>query len=276
MSDHSPRLTVTDHVAEVRFGDPARRNAMGADFWDGLPGLFAEIDARADVRAVIILNDGPHFTAGIDLDYLQSLMPPDASEDTDPARVREKLRRHVIHMQEAINAVARCRVPVIAAVQGGCIGAGLDLVAAVDMIYASDDAYFTIQETNLGLTADLGSLQRLPGRLPRGLLRELAFTGRPLKAEEALAAGLVTAVSANHRETLAHAQEVAATIATKSPLAVLGTKRALDFGEEGGTVAQGLDYVATWNAGLLSMKDVARSLRAMAGKAAPDHPDLDD
>jgi len=267
-----PTLTVQDHVAEIRFGDPARRNALGRAFWEALPALMAKIETAPEVRALIIRSEGPHFCSGIDLDYLKSLFP---AEGPDPARDREKLRREIVALQDVINRVASCRVPVIAVVQGACMGAGLDLVAATDMIYASADAGFTIQETNIGLAADLGSLQRLPHRMNTGLLRELAFTGRTMGAEEALSCGLVASVHDDQGAALAHARTVAATIAAKSPMAILGTKRALTMGNKA-EIERGLEYIATWNAGLMSRTDIETAFKAIARKEKPWYRDLSD
>lgn len=269
---HQPALTVQDYVAEIRFGDPARRNALGWAFWQTLPDLMAEIEASPGVRALIIRSEGPHFCSGIDLDYLKSLFPEGGA---DPARDREKLRREIIALQEVISGVARCRVPVIAVVQGACMGGGLDLIAATDMVYASADAGFTIQETNIGLAADLGSLQRLPLRMNAGLLSELAYTGRTMGADEALSCGLVASVHEDQDAALAHARTVAATIAYKSPMAILGTKRALTM-TGADDIARGLDDIATWNAGLISLADIEAAFTAMAQKKAPGYPDLSD
>jgi enoyl-CoA hydratase len=267
-----PALTVQDQVAEIRFGDPARRNALGRAFWQTLPNLMAEIEASPEVRTLIIRSEGPHFCSGIDLDYLKSLLPEGGA---DPARDREKLRREIITLQDVINGVARCRVPVIAVVQGACMGGGLDLIAATDMVYASADAGFTIQETNIGLAADLGSLQRLPHRMNAGLLSELAYTGRTMSADEALSCGLVASVHQDQDAALAHARTVAATIAAKSPMAILGTKRALTM-TGADEIARGLDDIATWNAGLLSFADIETALAAIARKEKPDFQDLTD
>jgi len=267
-----PSLTVQDNVDEIRFGDPTRRNALGQSFWETMPVLMSKIETAPEVRALIIRSEGPHFCSGIDLDYLKSLFPEGGP---DPARDREKLRRDIIALQDVISKVASCRVPVIAVVQGASMGAGLDLIAAADMIYASADAGFTIQETNIGLAADLGSLQRLPHRMNAGLLRELAFTGRTMGADEALASGLVASVHGDHNAALNHARTVAATIAIKSPMAILGAKRALTMSETDG-VARGLDHIATWNAGLMSRTDIETAFKAIARKEKPWYRDLSD
>ena len=151
----------------------------------------------------------------------------------------------------------------------------MDLVAACDIIYASEDAFFAIQETNIGLAADLGSLQRLPARIPYGLLRELAFTGRPMKSKEALSCGFVTSLLDSHAATLAYARHTAASVAAKSPLAILGTKEALRLGEDS-LIEEGLDYIATWNAGLMSIKDVNAGIEAAMDKKQPNYADLAD
>ncbi len=268
--NNAPQISINDHVAEIQFGDGAKRNALTRSFWTELPELFDKINESPEVRAVVLRSEGKHFSSGIDLDYLRALFP---RGNSDPARAREKLRRNILKLQSALTAVEGCRVPVMAVVQGGCIGGGIDLVAACDIIYASEDAFFSIQETNIGLAADLGSLQRLPRRLPYGLLRELAFTGRPLAAREALECGFVTALKEDHEAAIAHAREIAEAIASKSPMAILGTKQAFRIGADD-LIERGLDYIATWNAGLMSEQDLAAGIEAALKKKKATFPEL--
>lgn len=260
---------IENHVAIVTLARAEARNALNAAFWQDFPALMRNLDDNPSVRAMVIAGEGPHFCAGIDLDYLRSLVPTTA----DAARGSERLRRQILELQSALNIMTAIRKPVLAAVHGACMGAALDLVAAADMRYAATDAFFQIHEINIGMVADLGSLQRLPKQIPEGLLRELAFTGRRLSAEEARACGFVNAVLPDAAAVLAHALKMAHEIAEKSPLAVAGAKAVLNHAREH-TVAEGLDYVATWNAGQLSFADVAMGAAAALQRQKTKFSDL--
>lgn len=260
---------IEDHIAIVTLARPAARNALDAAFWRDFPALMRALDDDPAARAVVIAGEGPHFCAGIDLDYLRSLVPATA----DAARGSERLRRQIIELQAALSVITAIRKPVLVVVHGACMGAGLDLVAAADMRYAATDAFFQIHEINIGMVADLGSLQRLPKQIPDGLLRELAFTGRRLGAEEARACGFVNAVLPDAASAFDHAMKVAREIAAKSPLAVAGAKAVLNHAREH-TIAEGLEYVATWNAGQLSFADVAMGAEASLKRTAAKFSDL--
>ncbi|WP_339862869.1 crotonase/enoyl-CoA hydratase family protein [Paremcibacter congregatus] len=270
MDYQSLSLDIADHVAVVTLNKPEKINAMGADFWDECGEVFRQINDDPDVRVAIIASTGKHFTAGIDLGYLQSLLP---LQDADPARAMDMMRRKIKYLQGAFEAIDNCRVPVLAAVQGGCFGAGVDLVSACDMRYASADAYFIIQEVNIGMVADVGTLQRMPRQIPDGLMRELAYTGRKYHADEAFATGYVTHVAEDHEALLAHVKQIAATIAAKSPLAVSGTKVMLNHTRDHG-LQEGLDYIASWNAGMLSFQDVMKGATAALTKSTAAFDDL--
>ncbi len=255
-------LSVADHVAHLQLCRPAQLNAMNAAFWTEMVAGFAEIDANPEIRAVVISSLGKHFTAGLDLAMAAGDFAP--SPD-DPARVREKLRRKILKMQETFSVIDRCRVPVIAAIQGGCIGGGVDLVTACDMRIGTQNCFFTIQEVNVGIVADVGTLQRIPHLLPQGLVRELAYTGRRFMADEALRTGFLNRVEADHDAVIAAAMQLAADIASKSPLVITGVKQVLNFGRDH-SVEAGLDYVATWNAGMLMGEDLEHAVTALMQK----------
>lgn len=263
------KTTVDNAVAHVVLSRAKSRNALGEEFWRDFPALIAKWDDDPGVRVIVISGAGPHFCSGIDLGYLSKLMP----KSNDPARGNEQLRRRIRTLQQALDVLATTRKPVIAAVHGACMGAGLDLAAAADMRYAAADAFFQIHEVNIGMVADLGSLQRMPRQLPDGMVRELAFTGRRMVADEALRLGFVNTVLADADATLDHALSVAREIAEKSPLAVAGSKAVLNHAR-GHSVADGLDYVATWNAGLLSFEDVAKGGEASLKRTKADFSDL--
>lgn len=262
-------LTVEDHVAHLRLNRPKALNTMTLPFWRDMVAAFDEIDESAEARAVVISSTGRHFTAGLDLGVFETL----SDDRGDVGRRGERLRRTVLDMQESFSVIDRCRVPVIAAIQGACIGGGVDLISACDIRLCAADAFFCIQEINIGMTADVGTLQRLPYLIPSGLVRELAYTGRRLAAEEARAAGLVNAVFDNHDALIDGALALAKTIAEKSPLAIVGTKEMLNYARDH-TVADGLNHIATWQAGMFQTDDLARQLAANKAKTPAAFDDL--
>ncbi|MEO0412236.1 MAG: crotonase/enoyl-CoA hydratase family protein [Pseudomonadota bacterium] len=263
-------LSVDAGVARVTLCRPDELNTMTPTFWEEMITVFGEIDGRSDVRCVIISSTGKHFTAGLDLKSFADLAGDDS---LDAGRQREKFRRKVKRMQESFSVIDQCRVPVIAVIQGGCIGGGVDLVTACDMRVMSEEAYFTIQEINIGIVADVGTLQRMPEQLPPAIMRELAYTGRKLKSEEAARYGFVNAVAADHAGALSKADDLAAEIAAKSPLAMTGIKAVLNHSRDH-SVASGLDYVATWNAAMLQGEDPEAAIRAVMTKQAATFKDL--
>ncbi len=262
--------TIDSGIACVELSRPDAANAMDAAFWRALPHTMQALAERSDVRVVVLSGAGRHFCAGLDLSFFAQLQSP---EDAEPARARLRLRAVVRALQRSIQSVADCPVPVLAAVHGACLGGGLDLIAACDVRYCTADAFFGIHEINLGLVADLGSLQRLPHLMSDGLFRELAYTGRRLKADEALAAGLITRVHADRAALMDGVRSVARDIAARSPLAVTGTKITLDRAR-GREIADGLEQVATWNAAMLSSADLTAGLTAQMAKTIPDYPEL--
>lgn len=261
---------VSGHIAHIELCRPQALNTMNKEFWEEIPAVFAAIDADPAVRAVVISSTGRHFTAGLDLNWAGTSLK---GEVRDPGRARERFRRHIKHMQEPFNAVDRCRVPVIAAVHGGCIGGGVDFITACDIRLASADAFFNIQEVNIAIVADVGTLQRIPHLLPQGLIRELAFTGRRWPAAEALRFGFVNSVHETREATIEAAFAMAREIASKSPLAITGIKQVLNAGRDM-TIEQGLEYVAVWNAAMLQGDDMARAVTAQMQKGRAEFDDL--
>ncbi|RMF14745.1 MAG: crotonase/enoyl-CoA hydratase family protein [Alphaproteobacteria bacterium] len=263
-------VTIADGIAHVELDNPTRANALSAAFWDDLPRLADALDADSRVRAVVISGRGRHFTAGIDLNMFAAFAPDPAA---DPARVREKLFRRIRAMQETFSSLERCRKPWIAAVHGACLGAGVDLVTACDLRFAARDAEFAIQEINIGMVADVGTLQRAPRLLPEGIVRELAYTGRRMAAEEAARYGFVNGLADDREGAMAAAMEAARTIAAKSPLAIAGTKEVLNHARDH-TIEDGLRHVAAWNAGMLIGSDLMKGAAAALSKQTPDYDDL--
>ncbi len=261
-------------IARVTMNRPEALNTMNKAFWTELITVFQTIDADPTVRAVVIASTGRHFTAGLDLGFAAASQAGQSGESQpDPGRARESFRRHVKEMQETFSVVDRCRVPVIVVVQGGCIGGGVDFVTACDMRIATADSFFTIQEVNIAIVADVGTLQRIPHLLPQGLIRELAYTGRRFPATEARQYGFVNSVEADHATALAAAESLAEMIAMKSPLVITGIKHILNEGRSQ-TIDQGLDYVALWNAAMLQGEDVPNAVQAQMAKQTAVYADL--
>jgi len=271
----SPVLTIErrDAVATVWLDRPEARNAMGQDLWRDLPIAMQTVGEDSGVRAVVVAAKGPHFSVGLDLKAMGGQLTDGsgAAEGGPPpsTAVRAgRARADILRFQAAITAVAQCPKPVIAAVHGYCIGGGVDLIAACDIRLASADAIFSVREAKVAIVADLGSLQRLPSIIGAGHVAELAFTGKDIDAERARGIGLVNDVAPDDEGLMKAAYELADEIAANSPIAVQGTKAVL-AANEGRTVAEGLDYVATWNAGMLASDDLVEAMTAFLERRAP-------
>jgi enoyl-CoA hydratase len=263
MTYKSFNVTLADHVAHVQLARPDAMNSMNADFWLELPLCMRELEASGEARVIVISSTGKHFSAGMDLGVFTN--PKAVPMGGDPARMAENLRRVVMQLQASLSSLEEVRLPVLVAIQGGCIGGALDMVCAADSRYCSADAYFTIKETELGMTADVGTLQRLPKLLPQGVVRELAYTGRKFGADEAKALGFVNQVYASHAEMLDAVLAIAAQIASHSPLAVSGCKEMLNFSRDH-SVADSLKYMATWQSGMFRPNEMLKTFQAKATK----------
>jgi len=256
------------HVATLWLDSPERRNAMGPALWADLPVMMEEVSDDDDVRSVVIAAKGPAFTVGLDLKTMGAAVAGDGGGAQSEAARRKAALRGIKHLQGSINAVADCPKPVIAAVHGWCIGGGIDLISACDIRVASADAVFSVRETKIAIVADLGTLQRLPGIVSRGHVAELAYTGKDITADRAAEIGLVNQVLLDADTCHKAAHELAAEIASNSPLAVQGTKAVLRA-SEGRTVAEGLDYVGVWNAAFLASNDLTEAFTAFLEKRPP-------
>ncbi len=198
---------------------------------------------------------------------------PAASGGKHTSRRGERFRSTAMKLQDSFTALERARNPRGLRSQGACVGGGIDMVSAADLRYASESAYFCIAEINIGMTADVGTLQRMPRLVPEGIVRELAYTGRKWSAAEALAAGFVNKVYADHEQLISGVHEIAAEIASKSPMAVWGTKKSMQYSQEH-SIADGLDHIATWNASMFDTDDMAEAFAAQTEKRDADFPDL--
>jgi enoyl-CoA hydratase len=258
-------------VAHVELAREDKLNAMDGDFFREIGDVFRSLGTDSKVRAILLSGRGRHFSAGLDLQYAGSQFPP----TDDPGRATEARLRHILWLQEAFSAVEQARSPVVAAVHGGCIGAGVDLATACDIRLCSADAFFQVAEVDVAITADLGTLQRLTHLIPEGIVRELAYTGRRMESEEAARLGLVNRIEPDREAAIAAGLELSCAIAAKSPLAVAGAKMSLNY-SRGRTVEEGLRHVAMWNAGALVSADLTAAVKARLGKQVPKFGDLDE
>jgi enoyl-CoA hydratase len=261
-------VSIEQQVATVNLNRPDKANAMNGTMWDELQTCFEWLDAQPSVRVVILAGNGKHFCAGLDLGVFGNLQ----GASTEPARRAEQLRRTILRMQDNLTAIEQCRVPVLAAIHNTCIGGGVDMTCCADMRYATQDAFFSIREIDIGMTADVGTLQRLPRIIPDGVVRELAYTGRNMGATEAKEVGFVNQVFKDRDTMLREVTAIARTIASKSPLAVRGTKEMVLYSRDH-SVADGLNYIATWNAGMLSQADLQAGMQAQMNKSQAGYED---
>ncbi|MEM9107618.1 MAG: crotonase/enoyl-CoA hydratase family protein [Pseudomonadota bacterium] len=257
-------------IAKLSMNRPDKANGMTPDFWTELPRLMKALDADPSVRTVVLTGEGKHFTGGMDLAAFGSIA---ALFQQEPGRAAYAFRSKILQLQEAFSAIERARFPVIAAIHGACIGGGIDMISACDMRLATTDAYFSIEEINIGMAADVGTLQRLPKIMSPAIAAELAYTGRRFTAQEALDYGLVSRLSDSRDKLTEDVMALAGEIAGKSPLAIAGVKRNLAFSRDH-SVSDGLDYMATWNAGMLRPEDLMNAVQASMTKKQAVFTDL--
>jgi len=261
-------LEIDQQVATVTLNRPDKANAMSATMWDELQTCFEWLDEEPSVRAIILAGNGKHFCSGIDLGMFGSV----GGSITEPARRAEALRCTILRLQDNLSAIENCRKPVLAAIHKACIGGGIDMTCCCDMRYAAADAYFSIKEIDIGMTADVGTLQRLPKIIPDAIVRELAYTGRTMSADEAREVGFINRVFEDREALLQEVTAIARDIASKSPLAVRGTKEMLLYSRDH-SVTEGLNYIATWNAGMLSQADLGAAMGAQLDKKQAEFED---
>ncbi len=266
MNYTSFKITIENHVATVAFNRPDKANSLHEVAWEEMQDIFETLDQKPEVRVIILAGEGKHFCAGIDLSLLMDIQKFDGINCE--ARKRETLRKFIFKLQHSITAIERCRKPVLAAIHGACLGGGFDIVTACDMRYASEDAYFAVKEIDYGFVADIGILQRLPKVISSGMAAELAYTGRRVSGAEAAAIGLTNRVFASPEEMLEEVMKVAVHIASKSPLAIRGTKEMLLYSRDH-SVADSLNYMAAWNASMLISNDLMEAFSASMSKQEP-------
>lgn len=262
-------LEFLNAVTHVKLNRPDKLNTLTPRFWHEFAKVVEQVDKDGKTRVVVLSSTGKHFSAGMDLAVFQGDVLPGTKRPID----REQLRGLVLALQRIFTNLERLRLPVIAAVQGGCIGGAFDMVTACDMRFATSNAFFSIQETNLAMMADLGTLQRLPKLMPEGIIKELAYTGDKLTAERAKSFGLVNEVFETQEQMLEHVMNLADRIAKQSPLAVAGTKEAVNYAREH-TVEESLAMAALWQSSMFDPLQIMEAGRAQATKSEAVFPDL--
>ncbi len=264
-------LDIAEGVAHLRFSRPDKFNSFIPEFWRELPEAVNALSDNAEARVIVLSAEGKHFTAGMDISVFMS-----GALDAPPENAHvsaEAFRFNVLVFQATFSSLEIARQPVLAAVQGGAVGAGVDLVSACDCRYASADAFFCVQETAIGMTADVGTFPRLTKIIPEGWARQMAYTAERLPAAKAKEIGLVNEVFDSHEALLSGVMAIAAKIAAHSPLAVTGCKRLINYSRDHST-DDTLDYIALWNAAMLRPDDIKESYIAKAEKRDPRFDDL--
>jgi enoyl-CoA hydratase len=256
-------------VAHVRMNHPERHNAMTAAFWAEIPQLFRQLDAAGGVRAAVLSSQGKHFTAGMDLGVFASA----GTLGTASVHAREQFRQQLRQLQHSFTAIAEVRFPVIAAIQGGCIGGGVDLATACCLRYCSREAWFCIHEINIGMMADVGTMNRMPKQIPEAVMRELAYTGDRLGAERAERLGFVNGVFDDHAATVAGALAVAHRIAARAPVAVAASKEMISYSRDH-SVAESFAYLNALQPGVFDPEDIARALAGQKAGQPAEFADL--
>lgn len=262
--------TVENHVAHVVLNRPEKVNALNETAWKELESIFKLVDSTPEVRVAVLSGNGKLFCAGIDLELLMSVKQVENIECH--GRRSERIMQFVKELQAPVNAIENCSKPVIAAVHNGCIGGGLDIIAACDLRYCTEDAYFTIKEIDMGMVADLGTLQRLPKFVKPAVVSEMAYTGRKVGASEAKDIGLVNNHFSDKASMLEEVKNIASTIASKSPISIRGTKQVLNHTRDH-SVEDGLHHMAVWNAAMLMSDDLNQAFMAAMTKQPPKFKD---
>jgi enoyl-CoA hydratase len=269
-------VSIENNIAHIVLNRPEKRNSMIPEFWDELPKIIRQLDENSAARVIVLSSTGPHFTSGLDTAVFGSSI-----ESHDNPETLEKLNRQrsaklygtIHYMQQTFTCLEECRVPVLAAIQGGAIGGGVDLITACDMRYMTEDGFLTIFEINIGMTADVGTFPRITNLLPEGVVKELAYTGRRMPAAEAKSLGLVNEVFPDSQSMLSRVIEIAADIASKAPLAVYGSKRIINYSRDHST-ADTLDYIGIWNASMLQSTEINEAITSASEKRSGDFVDL--
>jgi enoyl-CoA hydratase len=267
------KVEIEHQVAHIQLSRPDAFNTMTRPFWNELPAIVQDIDDNARARVIVISSTGKHFCAGMDLSVFTDGDGVTGGAGADPYVRNEAFRRHVHHLQNTFSILDEARVPVLVAIQGGCVGGAVDMTSACDIRYASADAFFQIAEINIAMTADVGTFPRLCKLIPEGWVRELAYTGRRLTAQRAKEIGLVNEVFPDHESLVAGVLATAREIAQKNPIAVAGSKVMINYARDH-SIRDALDYIATWQTGMFAPPHMLEAFQAKAQGREPVYPDL--
>ena len=265
------RLELADHIAHLILNRPDAFNTLNPQFWQELDKVLDTLHRSGESRALVISSTGKHFCAGM---ALETFADPNFAPNDRTPEGRAAITDMLAQLQSTFNKIETLRMPVICAIQGACVGGGLDLVATACIRYASAEAFFCVQEINIGMTADLGSLQRLPKLMPLGIVKELAYTGRRMTAQEAASHGLVNAVFDTPEATVAAALACAREIAAKPPIAIWGSRQVINYARDH-SVQDSLQQMGWVQSGIWSNRHVMEAVSAMQAKRSGDFPPLD-
>ena len=272
MSYECFELTITDRIAHLRLNRPEKANSMVPSFWTDLPAAVNALSRDASARVLVISAEGKHFSSGMDISVFT-----DGGLDSPTGANRhigaEAFRHHCLALQDAFNCLEQARMPVLVAIQGAAVGGAMDFITACDCRYATQDAFFSVHETAIGMTADVGTYPRLVKLIPEGWARQMSYTAERMSAQKACEIGLVNEVYASVEEMLEAVMDIARQIAANSPLAVTGAKRMVNYARDHST-ADGLDYIATWNASMLDGDAIRHTFMAQAKGEQAEYEDL--
>jgi len=261
------KFEIIDHVAHVSFNRPEKRNSLHAQAWDEMRAIFEHCSVNPEVRVVVLSGEGKMFCAGIDVSMLMGMT---GFQSQCEARKREEFRVNLLKLQDDVSSLEKCQKPVIAAIHNACIGGGVDIISSADMRFCTEDTYFTIKEVDMGLVADIGTLQRLPKLISQGLVSELAFTGRKMFAEEAKGSGLVNRIFETKEIMMESVLEIAKSIASKSPVVIRGTKEMIKYTRDH-SVDESLHMMSVWNAAYIMSDDIKEAMGAFMEKRQPSY-----
>jgi len=264
------KVDIQNNVAHVVINRPDKVNSLHHKAWGEMKEIFEELSENPEARVVVLSGEGKHFCAGIDVSMLMEV--GNFSAKGCEARKREKFIKGLKWLQDCVSSIENCKKPVLAAIHSGCIGGGVDVASACDMRYCTEDAYFTIKEVDMGLVADIGTMQRLPKVIPYGIAAELAYTGRKVFGPEAKSIGLSNNYYADKATMMEAVMNIAKMIASKPPVVIRGTKHILQHTRDH-TVAEGLQYIQAWNAAMIYSDDLMESFQAFMQKRAAVYQD---
>jgi enoyl-CoA hydratase len=262
-------IAEADGIGILTLARPQASNALTLEFWREFPLALQALDAKGGIRVLVIAGEGKNFCAGMDL----SVFANPAMREMEGPAARANFYHLARLMQAALTAIEQARFPVIAAIQGACVGAGLEMVAACDLRFAAADAFFKIAEIDIGMMADVGSLQRLPKLLPDAIVKQMAYTGMKLPATRAEGFGFVNAVTADAAAVLVMAKDVAREIAARAPLAISGSKDSLLYARDH-SVAEALERAAWVQSAIWHTGDIKAAISARGAKSGAEFADL--